>query len=116
MEVSKEDEELYFGLWCTIYAYICAVNVVAMITTACDKIKAENGEWRISEAVLYTLILLGGGPGALVAMVLCWHKVKKPSFWCCYIISVTPSAVGYGFLIACQTGSFGGEFCEVKLM
>ena len=114
MEVNKD--ELYYGLWCTIYAYIGVVNVIAMITTACDKIKAQNGEWRISEATLYFLILIGGGPGALVAMVLCWHKVKKPSFWCCYTICIVPSAVGYGYLIACQTGNFGGEFCEVKLL
>ena len=76
MEVNQE--ELYYGLWCTIYAYICAVNVIAMI--------------------------------------VCWHKVRKPSFWCCYTICIVPSAVGYGFLIACQTGNFGGEFCEVKLL
>ena len=112
MEVNQEN--LYYGLWCAIYAYIGLVNLIAMITTAYDKIRAIEHEWRISEATLYFLILIGGGPGALIAMICCWHKVKKASFLCCYTVCIVPSAVAYGYLIACQTGNFGGDFCEVK--
>ena len=114
MEVSKE--LMYYGLWWTIYAYIGVVNVFAMIATANDKVKAVYDQWRIAEVELFFLVVIGGGPGTLIAMILCWHKVKKASFLCCYIVCLVPSAVGYGFLIACQAGNFGGEFCEVKLL
>ena len=110
-----DKELLYYVLWCVIYIYIGVINVVAMIIMACDKIAAQNGEWRTSEITLFSFVLMGGGPGTLFAMILCWHKVKKASFLCCYAVCLVPSAVAYGFLIACQAGTFGGEFCEVKL-
>ena len=111
-----EENRLYYGLWCAIYAYIGVINLSAFLTTAYDKIRAIEHEWRVSETTLFFLVFIGGGPGALLAMLLCWHKVRKTSFLCCFMVCFAPSAVAYGYLIACQTGNFGGEFCDVKIL
>lgn len=47
---------------------------------AWDKSSAQKGHWRISEANLHTLAILGGWPGALFAQQLLRHKTQKQSF------------------------------------
>ena len=42
-----------------------------------DKRRAQKGEWRISEAGLFTLVLLGGGIGGIAGMYVFRHKTKK---------------------------------------
>ena len=46
-----------------------------------DKKKAKKGKWRISEATLTALVLLGGGIGGIAGMYLFHHKTKKPKFY-----------------------------------
>lgn len=42
-----------------------------------DKLAADEGSWRISEALLHLFELAGGWPGALVAQQFFRHKNKK---------------------------------------
>ena len=53
---------------------------VTFLLFAIDKLKALAGRRRIPEAVLLTACLLGGALGGLLAMLFCWHKVRKPVF------------------------------------
>jgi uncharacterized membrane protein YsdA (DUF1294 family) len=66
--------------WRWVAAYGLAVNVVAYLAYACDKRCAQAGEWRVSEAQLHLLELLGGWPGAFLAQRRLRHKCSKNSF------------------------------------
>ncbi|PKQ16419.1 MAG: DUF1294 domain-containing protein [Actinobacteria bacterium HGW-Actinobacteria-7] len=55
-------------------------SVVAFFMYGADKLAAEKGRWRTSEASLHLVALLGGWPGALLAQRFFRHKTIKPSF------------------------------------
>ena len=56
--------------------YLC-MSLVAFALYAADKRRAVRGQWRISEATLHLVELLGGWPGALVAQRALRHKRQK---------------------------------------
>jgi len=60
--------------------YLVAVNVVTFVVYGLDKWKARRGRWRIPEAALMWLAVLGGSPAALLAMWLFRHKTKHNKF------------------------------------
>ncbi len=60
--------------------YLIVINILAFLFMWIDKRKAEKGKWRISEAALLTLSLLGGGIGSLAGMYTFRHKTKKLRF------------------------------------
>lgn len=53
---------------------------MVFLVYAADKDKARRGRWRIPEATLLWLALLGGSAGALVAIYGVRHKRRKPRF------------------------------------
>lgn len=55
-------------------------NLVTFVLFALDKRKAVRGNWRIPEALLLILSVLGGSMGALMAMSLFRHKTQKKLF------------------------------------
>ena len=55
-------------------------NVAAFATFAIDKRRAYHGLWRISEAALIALAVVGGAFGALTAMLLFRHKTLHRLF------------------------------------
>ena len=56
------------------------INIITFIVFGIDKIKAENGKWRIREVVLFLLSLIGGALGGFLAMDLFNHKTTRPAF------------------------------------
>jgi uncharacterized membrane protein YsdA (DUF1294 family) len=58
-----------------------AASLLAFGAFALDKRRAVRGAPRIRESSLHTLELLGGWPGALLAMQVVRHKRRKPSYW-----------------------------------
>ena len=63
-----------------ILIYLLVINLMAFCAMWWDKRRAQKGEWRISEAVLFTLVLLGGGIGGIAGMYAFRHKTKKLRF------------------------------------
>lgn len=61
-----------------IYGFM--VSALTYWVYAVDKRRAERGEWRISEANLHLLELLGGWPGAFLAQRRLRHKCSKGSY------------------------------------
>ena len=57
-----------------------AASPVTYVFYALDKNAARKGAWRIPEAQLHLLALIGGWPGAVFAQQSLRHKSKKPSF------------------------------------
>ena len=67
--------------WLTAIAiWMLVVSVTAFVLHGVDKRAAIKGRRRIPEARLHLLELLGGWPGAVAAMMLFRHKIRKPSY------------------------------------
>lgn len=60
--------------------YLILVNIIAFAAFGIDKRKAVKHKYRISEATLLGLALIGGSAGALAGMYLFHHKTKKLLF------------------------------------
>ena len=77
----------------TQYLLIClaAVNVAAFAAMGIDKAKAKAGAWRVPEATLFLLAVLGGSVGGILGMQLFRHKTKHKTF-----------TVGFPAILVCQ--------------
>ena len=60
--------------------YYAVVAVVAVVMTLHDKNAARKGAWRVSEAMLMGIGLVGGALPMLVTMKKIRHKTKHPKF------------------------------------
>jgi uncharacterized membrane protein YsdA (DUF1294 family) len=63
------------GKW-ILLIWLVGINLAALIAMGWDKSRAKRGVWRIKEATLFLLALLGGGLGANLGMQLFRHKTK----------------------------------------
>lgn len=63
-----------------VIIYITAVNIAAFAVMGADKYKAQRNKWRISEASIFALGLIGGGAGLYFAMKLFRHKTRHLEF------------------------------------
>ena len=60
--------------------YLAAINLIAFFLYGIDKWKSRHAKWRITEARLLTVALLGGSLGALLGMKIWHHKTLHPRF------------------------------------
>ena len=60
--------------------YLLAINAVAFIVYGIDKYKAMKAKWRIPEATLLLLAVLGGSIGAWMGMKVWHHKTMHKKF------------------------------------
>lgn len=83
------------------WVYVAA-SVISFILYAVDKRAAVTGGWRVPEARLLILGLVGGWPGAIIAQQLLRHKTKKVGFvgpfWVTVLLNVL-AFVGLGAAI-----------------
>lgn len=59
---------------------LTVVNAVAFIVYGIDKYRARNGKWRIPEATLLMLAVVGGSVGAWLGMKAWHHKTRHMKF------------------------------------
>lgn len=59
---------------------LTVVNVVAFIVYGIDKYRTRNGKWRIPEATLLMLAVVGGSVGAWLGMKAWHHKIRHRKF------------------------------------
>ena len=60
--------------------YLLAINIVSFFLYGIDKYKAKKNKWRISEATLLMIAVIGGSIGAWVGMRLWHHKTMHKKF------------------------------------
>ena len=60
--------------------YLVAINVVSFFTYGIDKLKARKDKWRIPEATLLWMAVLGGSIGAWLGMKAWHHKTLHKKF------------------------------------
>ena len=63
-----------------IIIYLTSINVATFITYGIDKLKAKRSKWRISEATLLGLAVIGGSIGAWLGMRVWHHKTMHKKF------------------------------------
>jgi uncharacterized membrane protein YsdA (DUF1294 family)/cold shock CspA family protein len=83
--------------WTWPSAWLVAINLVTFAAFAWDKRQAVMGERRVPEVVLLALSLVGGTPGALLAMAILRHKTHKGSF-----------QMAFGGVVALQIAALSG--------
>ena len=76
-----------------LISWLACVNCVTLLTYAYDKRQAEKARWRVPEATLFLLALVGGSPGAFLAMRWFRHKSIKGSFRVMFWLIVASQAV-----------------------
>ena len=64
---------------CLAY-YLLGINAVTFIVYGIDEYKAKKARWRIPEATLLLLAVLGGSIGAWMGMKVWHHKTKHKKF------------------------------------
>ena len=60
--------------------YLIVITIVTFLVYGIDKWKAKQGSWRISEASLLILAVIGGSIGALFGMKVWHHKTMHKKF------------------------------------
>lgn len=92
-----------WGLSPLVLLWYCVLSAVAYLTYMFDKSAAQRDEWRVPEANLHLLSLLGGWPGANVAQHFLRHKSKKVEFrvahWVVTFFNIA------GFMVLARAGS-----------
>ena len=63
-----------------IIIYLIAINVVTFFLYGIDKWKAKRSKWRIPEATLLGLAVIGGSIGAWIGMKVWHHKTMHKKF------------------------------------
>ena len=59
-----------------VIAYLVVINIAGFASMGIDKSKAKRPAWRIPEATLFSIALLGGSIGSILGMQLFRHKTK----------------------------------------
>lgn len=60
-----------------------------------DKLYAKFNKWRVPEATLLILFLIGGGIGGFLAMFIFHHKIRKPYFMIVFLLSIATHLIIY---------------------
>ena len=60
--------------------YLIVMNAAAFLVMLADKNRAKKKLWRVPEAVLFILALLGGSLGIWAGMYLGRHKTRHGKF------------------------------------
>ena len=60
--------------------FLVGINAVTFMVYGVDKWRAVHNSWRISEATLLTLAVVGGSIGALLGMQVWHHKTMHKKF------------------------------------
>jgi uncharacterized membrane protein YsdA (DUF1294 family) len=85
------------GLWYPVF------SAISLVQFGVDKRRAKNREWRIPEASLLLVALLGGWPGSLLAMSRFRHKSSKRTFQTPLMvcIAVNLTALVFAAIVIC---------------
>ena len=62
--------------------YLILINALGLFIMLVDKQKAKAGAWRIPEATLLTVAVIGGSIGILTGMYVFRHKTRKWKVLC----------------------------------
>lgn len=79
--------------------YVLFINLVAFTAMWWDKWKATRNEWRIAEASLHVVGIMGGAVGIFAGMYTFRHKTQKRSFQALAFVGLVVSLIIYWIII-----------------
>lgn len=82
-----------------IRALLILWNIAVFLLYGVDKWKARHKKRRISEKSMLSAAFFFGSGGALLGMLLFWHKTKKPAFLFMVPFFLILNVVGIYFLM-----------------
>lgn len=82
----------------TVLGLYTATSFVAFLMYWRDKVAAQRGEWRTSEAALLAIALAGGWPGAVLARHALRHKTRKQPFRTYFWLVVVANCLVLAFI------------------
>ena len=85
------DRPASLALW--LVMWVAALSLITFGIYGYDKAQAQNNGPRVPEVVLLLLGLLGGTPGAFIAMRIFHHKTSKQSFQTIFWLTVAVQLV-----------------------
>lgn len=59
-----------------ITIYLAAINLIGFALMGFDKWKAKKHAWRVPEATLFIVALIGGSAGSILGMQVFRHKTR----------------------------------------
>jgi uncharacterized membrane protein YsdA (DUF1294 family) len=86
-----------------VLAGYVVMSALAFILYWIDKQRAVRGAWRVSEATLHAIELLGGWPGAWIAQRVFRHKWRKTRYLVVFWVIVAIHALAWAWWL----GAFG---------
>lgn len=86
-------------LYWTPVIYVLLINLVAFAAMWWDKWKATRHEWRIAEASLHVVGIMGGAVGIFAGMYTFRHKTQKRSFQALAFVGLVVSLIIYWIII-----------------
>ena len=63
-----------------VLVYFLIINLTGLIIMKIDKRKSIKHQWRVPEARIFIISILGGSVGVFAGMHLFHHKTKHPKF------------------------------------
>lgn len=64
------------GILILVIAYFIVMNIAGFASMGIDKAKAKKHAWRVPEATLFAIAILGGSIGSILGMYHFRHKTK----------------------------------------
>ena len=96
--------------------YLVTINVATFFVYGIDKWKARHSKWRITEAALILLAVLGGSIGAWLGMKVWHHKTLHKKFRYGIPLIIIAQVV-LAFLVSCspkQAATVAGQPTPVR--
>lgn len=59
-----------------VLVYLAIMTIIGLVIMKVDKVKAQKQAWRVKEATLFLVSLLGGSLGTWAGMYIFRHKTK----------------------------------------
>ncbi|MFR4537798.1 MAG: DUF1294 domain-containing protein [Anaerotignaceae bacterium] len=75
--------------------YYVVLNGMLFILMGADKLFAISHKYRVKEATLLSLSLLGGSVGGFFGMLIFHHKIRKHYFFVVFLLSTITHMVLY---------------------
>ena len=63
-----------------IIGYLAIINIIGFLIMGLDKLKAKKRAFRIPEATLFLIAIMGGSVGSLLGMYIFRHKIRHLKF------------------------------------